>query len=182
MTTACARHPELNGARYANGSCAGCAKESARAWRERNPEKATAATAKWQAEHAEHCKTRNAEWYAAHPGYGRQRAAEWRSKNQDKFRAAVATWRKTNPAKARAMVSARRKQLRLRVPPWANLLAIRKIYDEAAANGLTVDHVVPLNGKLVSGLHVENNLQIMTRAANCKKHASFDVEMYEHSI
>jgi len=56
-----------------------------------------------------------------------------------------------------------------RVPPWANLERIEAIYQEAATKGLTVDHVIPLRGKLVSGLHVENNLQLLTKSENSKK-------------
>lgn len=56
-----------------------------------------------------------------------------------------------------------------RTPPWADLGKIKQIYVEAAEKGLTVDHVLPLLGEFVSGLHVHNNLQMLTKSENSIK-------------
>jgi hypothetical protein len=58
----------------------------------------------------------------------------------------------------------------------------RAIYREAqrltAATGVAhhVDHEIPLQGVLVSGLHVHNNLQILTALENIKKRNRFAIE------
>jgi hypothetical protein len=58
---------------------------------------------------------------------------------------------------------------------WANADAIAEHYRNAArltvATGVkwVVDHIVPLRSKLVSGLHNEHNLQVMTDAENRAK-------------
>lgn len=57
-------------------------------------------------------------------------------------------------------------------PPWANKDAIRKIYIERP-EGHHVDHIIPLRGKTVCGLHVEYNLQYLTAMENMKKHNTF---------
>lgn len=83
----------------------------------------------------------------------------------------------------RAFHSNKRRAARLsRTPPWADLDAMRAIY--ALAQRLTretgvlhhVDHIVPLQGRYVSGLHVENNLQVLTGPENIRKHNRYEVE------
>lgn len=53
-------------------------------------------------------------------------------------------------------------------PKWADLDKIREIYKNCP-EGYHVDHILPLRGKLVSGLHVETNLQYLTIAENLQK-------------
>lgn len=60
-----------------------------------------------------------------------------------------------------------------RLPVWADLAEIARIYANCPA-GHHVDHIVPLFGKLVCGLHVPENLQYLTAAENFSKNARFD--------
>lgn len=74
------------------------------------------------------------------------------------------------------MTDAQRERERA-TPPWADLKAIAAIYAEAVKRqretGIIryhVDHIVPVQGRNVSGLHIAANLQILTQAANLAKH------------
>lgn len=58
------------------------------------------------------------------------------------------------------------------VPKWANLKKITEFYSNCP-KGYEVDHIVPLQGINVSGLHVENNLQYLTKLDNLKKSNKF---------
>ena len=53
------------------------------------------------------------------------------------------------------------------------MLTIANSLTRAVGRRYEVDHVIPLQGKLVSGLHVQNNLQVLLKEDNCRKHNSF---------
>lgn len=80
-----------------------------------------------------------------------------------------------------AYVVERQKKRAKSMPSWANRKAIQEIYLKARQltieTGIRheVDHIIPSNHKLVCGLHVENNLQILTEAENGKKSNKFNV-------
>lgn len=61
---------------------------------------------------------------------------------------------------------------KLRVPKWADQEKIDEIYRNKP-EGYEVDHIIPLSGKTVSGLHVHNNLQYLPKQENRLKSNKF---------
>lgn len=64
---------------------------------------------------------------------------------------------------------------------WADTREIAAIY-LYCPEGYHVDHIIPLQGELVCGLHCEHNLQYLTAADNLSKGNKFDISTYIHSI
>jgi len=92
--------------------------------------------------------------------------------NAEKSSLASMRWAKDNPEVKRA-IDAKRRAAKLRAcPSWADVAAIRDIYLNCP-EGYHVDHVIPLQGDNVCGLHVETNLQYLTAEENLKKGNKF---------
>lgn len=63
------------------------------------------------------------------------------------------------------------------IPKWGQD-CIADVYAEAKYMQLEVDHIIPLKHPLVCGLHVWDNLQLLTPSQNRRKHNSFDIETF----
>lgn len=91
--------------------------------------------------------------------------------NQDKVKASKQRWSKSNPkselAKCRRYQAAKLKA----IPEWITeeQLSGIKLFYKNCPKDHEVDHIVPLQGKDVRGLHVPWNLQYLPVSANRKK-------------
>ena len=153
-------------------------KANARKWAEANPDRKQAINAEWRKANAEKLKAYQTTWYEANKDHARQRMADWHRDNADRRRQTNAQWRKDNPGKDLAL-SRKKKAAKInRTPPWADHDKITAVYEEAAALralgvDVHVDHIIPLQGELVSGLHVHYNLRVILAADNLKKRNKF---------
>ena len=89
-------------------------------------------------------------------------------------------WAKENSYKKRICCAFRRTAILNATPYWANINAINEIYKQASmmskVNNVKyeVDHIIPLQGKNVCGLHNEFNLQILTMTENRIKATKYE--------
>jgi len=126
-------------------------------------------------------KNRDARHYKKHQEKIHKSNRQWAIKNTEKFRAYSKKYKKTHKDVVHALDRTRRLAKIKRVPLWANKETIKKFYIDAAQKtketGFSwhVDHIIPLQGKLVSGLHVSNNLQVIPGIDNIKKHNKYEV-------
>ena len=108
---------------------------------------------------------------------------EYYRNNTSKIREYTRKWKKENPDKKNANEAKRYTVKKLRLPCWItkeSLFFIEEAYNLAQLRsnmtGLTwnVDHIVPLQGKTVSGLHCPENLQVITAKDNLEKSNKWD--------
>lgn len=151
-------------------------------WREKNREYARKKTAAWRAEDAERAVASKKKYYAVNKEKLRAKQKDWASANVEALRDYHKDRYKRIPEVYVAAASKRRARKLLATPKWdedftefvvreaADLVRRRKKLTGIAWH---TDHIVPLRGKIVSGLHVWNNIQVIPAATNLSKSNAF---------
>lgn len=102
----------------------------------------------------------------------------WKLKNPDKMKESCRRWRNRNPIRNRVSVSTSQCKGIANCPKWLTddhkaiiraIYALSKIKSVLTGVNYSVDHIVPIRGKNVCGLHVPWNLQIITCIENSRK-------------
>ena len=122
--------------------------------------------------------------YVRHAVVNRAKKREYYKANREQCLAVLHNWRKVrgadwyknyakhNASKFAALSAKRRAQERQATPAWADDKAIEAFYATAAGLSMHtgewyhVDHIVPLCGKTVCGLHTQANLQVLPAKEN----------------
>lgn len=156
--------------RRTNGRCCiVCSSMTAMEWANKNKERSRETATAWN--------KKNAKKEAA-------RARKYRAENKHVYKQSIANWRKKNAIRYKAYMAKaandRRAAELQAFPKWAKddkelVWVLKEIYELAALRtkmtGIKwhVDHIVPLRGKEVSGLHLPWNLQVIPAVMNFKK-------------
>lgn len=158
--------------------CAACVEFNRRRWRALNA-KLAERKREWVLAHPEKARSYSRKWAAQNPQERRDIEQSWKERNAGRVREynrkAGKKWAANNKGHRNAISKRRAVAKMHRTPSWADLDAIRAVYEEAARvteqTGIPheVDHIIPLQGERVSGLHVHQNLQVIERAANRSK-------------
>jgi len=159
--------------------CTECSRLSSLRYQKANAEKRRDYYKKYHAEnkekrneenrqyHIDHREERCAKVREYHEIHREERIAykkKWHQENPDKVR----EYRKNNLSRYAEHAVKRYRMKKERTPSWADTEAIKAFYANCP-EGLTVDHIIPLQGKSVSGLHIETNLQYLTMEENSSK-------------
>lgn len=115
----------------------------------------------------------------------RQKTKQWSAANPERKRQLDAEFKAKNPAKVTSYKARYRAARRQATPPWLtndHVAQIQAVYEEACIlTGQTgtpheVDHIVPLAGRVVSGLHVPWNLRAIPRIENNRRPRIWNTE------
>jgi hypothetical protein len=179
-------------------------KENSRKWRKANTELAKEKSAKWYAENREsvsaRAKAKYREDLEKSRAASRERAARnkqsisdykkrYYEENSEFVKAQVKKYRAENTPKVNTWSSINRAAKLNRTPWWLTAKDKRDIEEfyhlaraltKATGIKYVVDHIIPLQGTNVSGLHVPSNLQILTESENSSKQNKFDIEEFNN--
>ena len=120
--------------------------------------------------------------YAQNPERRIQSVLKSQDKNRETFNSYRRSYNKLNRAKVTSWDKAKRLRRENRVPVWLTDKHKKEIQDyywlaqdlkKVTGEDYHVDHIVPLNGKNISGLHVPWNLQVLPSDINMRKSNSF---------
>ena len=155
--------------RKTKGACVGCLKAE---W-----EKGNVARAEYfrQYNQSEAGKEAKREYYEKNKELVKLKA---KARSPEERRFHKTAYKKKHPDLYRAFTRSRRRKHRNATPKWLTAeqkRAMRQLYiDAMTVTRITkvpyvVDHIIPLNGESVSGLHVPWNLRVITREENLSK-------------
>ena len=151
----------------ATGTCTECRRIKEKERYDANPQKAIQQTKKFYYKNQQAVQERARLDRLTEPPEKRAARLE-----QAKLKARV--WRANNVKHHLALTTAHKKAIKQRTPAWANLQKIVEFYKNCP-EGYQVDHIIPLRGKKVSGLHVVENLQYLTAKENRNKSNYYEV-------
>ena len=144
-----------------------------REWRAKNLERAREIERKTKAKNRDKILARKAEYRRKNADKIREYNAAYNAKNEEMRRASRTKWVKNNPDLMMAIRA--RQRAYMSCPDWVDKGALDQIYrtrleiSERTGVEHHVDHIVPLRGKTVCGLHVPWNLQVIPAAENFRK-------------
>ena len=130
---------------------------------------------RYRSENSEKYKNYYKNYFQETKEHHKENIMKWKKEHPEEFKIIYNRYRDKNPEYMSFKNSKYRTQRKHAMPHWVDMSEIRKIYKQAREleklDGVkrNVDHIIPIQGENVCGLHVPWNLQILTESENLKK-------------
>ena len=175
-------HNHLAERLVSNRSCVECSAIKKHLWCVSNKDKVNSQRLSWRNRNLDKARKQNLDNQKLHREVANIRNRKYAAANRERIRAKNKIWEAINPDKVVAKAAKRRAAKFNQSPQWADINMIGKVYAMAAfmrSTGLDVhvDHIIPLQGRNVCGLHVHDNLQVIRAYDNRSKSNLFIGEM-----
>ena len=137
---------------------------------------------KYRIENKDRINIRVKQWSKDNPARIKSLNREWYLNNKDRHNECSRRNYEKYPERAKLRSHLRTHSLKVQTPSWYEDDEVNKLYKLCVFMtkffhmSFHVDHIVPLQGKLVSGLHCFDNLQILTAEQNRQKSNSFLID------
>lgn len=138
---------------------------------------------KWRQENTEAKKLYMRKWRQENTEKDKEYQRKWKQINAEKQKEYQRKWKQINADKQNTHSAKRRASKLQRTPSWLTeddlfmikeAYALAKLREKVTGFKWHVDHIVPLQGKTVSGMHVPNNIQVIPGVANVSKHNNWN--------
>ncbi len=182
------KHGHVADRRVDNGTCIECLAARSADWAKNNRDKMISSQRNYYSRNRDVVLSKAKAYHEQNRETRAKRFREWYDENRDRMRELNREWVENNKVRRYARLAARRAKHKRAIPKWlsaADFKRIETLYDQARnASKLTgvphhVDHILPLNGAYVSGLHVPENLRVISAAENARKKNTFLPELLE---
>lgn len=178
--------------------CKECVSVYMAVYREDNKDRISQLKKAWKLNNSEHVKAKDKaygllhsdlkaqaglKWRIANPELNKQHKAKYVKNNGVSVKLSKRTWVINNPDKLREKDARRRAAKLQRIPKWTtetDLWMVQEIYElsvlRTKLTGILwhVDHIIPLQGGSVSGLHAPFNMQVIPAIENMRKSNKYE--------
>ena len=149
--------------------CRPCKRTGDKQYYQANADQVKQTVAKYRAENPEKVSQVKHEWYERNQKHVYKKSQAWRKANLDSYYQSQKKYNSLNQGKKNALLAKYRATKLQATPPWFEKELVETVYTKAKEWGFAVDHVIPLQGNNVCGLHCWLNLQLMDPVLNSSK-------------
>lgn len=149
----------------------------------RDPRKAIAASQAWYTKNIDKKREYDKQYFLKDKSKKGKHNKAWNERNKEKVSKTHSAWKKLNSEKVASYASQRRARELNASPSWLTpeqkdeilyMYWLARDLRLTTGENYHVDHIIPLQGKGVCGLHVPWNLQILPADLNLRKHISYE--------